>query len=116
MFSFRKKDKQTAKEPQAQAPPSVLVEDYLNDSNVVRILELEEKVADLSYNLKHVEELVQLYAVVPRDAESGRVLRWGPNHASGSLLQRENHKSGHHDHQEAERQQRRPETNLFLQF
>ncbi len=69
MFSFRKRDKTPKKaDPvQPQAAQSLPGDNILGDDHVARVLELEEKVASENYGLKHIEELVQLYAVASCD-------------------------------------------------
>lgn len=79
MFSFRKREKTPVKasklvtlSPTSEpSTPTAILE----DAHIIRILELEEKVGTDNYTLKHVEDLVQLYAVFSNYPESGRVLR-----------------------------------------
>ena len=64
IFSFKKRDKSQAREikepPREIASPTCSV----HDGHIVRLLELEERIAANTYSLKNVEEVVQLYAVV----------------------------------------------------
>lgn len=64
MFSFRRREKTPNKVPNQQ--PKVepkMPECFLTEHLIVKMLNIEEKIANQSFTTKNIEDLVQCYAV-----------------------------------------------------
>lgn len=63
MFGCKKKEKEPIKPRIQHISVPVEIFENISEASVVRMLELEERLTDLSCNVKQVETLSQIYAV-----------------------------------------------------
>jgi hypothetical protein len=63
LFGIRKRDKSPPPDTRDHNKEAAIQSCNIHDGHIVRLLELEERIASNAYSLKNVEEVVQLYAV-----------------------------------------------------